>query len=168
MCVANALTVSHLYKLLGKLVLHSKLILLLHGYFTKRLVHVYNSHGGASHHNHLYSLNRFIYLHYPYSRQYTHTPLFLNVVNITFFAVAEVGVCYGRLGSNLPCPEDVVALYKQNGIKRMRIYDPYKPTLEALCGSGIELMLGIPEADLPDLAKHQSHADEWVQVTWNC
>ncbi|KAG6432668.1 hypothetical protein SASPL_104250 [Salvia splendens] len=89
----------------------------------------------------------------------------LLIITISLHStVAEVGVCYGRLGSNLPCPEDVVALYKQNGIKRMRIYDPYEPTLQALCGSGIELMLGIPEANLPDIAKCQCHADDWVQA----
>ncbi|XP_042025526.1 glucan endo-1,3-beta-glucosidase-like [Salvia splendens] len=76
--------------------------------------------------------------------------------------VAEVGVCYGRLGSNLPCPEDVVALYKQNGIKKMQIYHPDSATLQSLGGSSIELMVGIPDAYLPDLA--QCQCDDWVQV----
>ncbi|XP_057790125.1 glucan endo-1,3-beta-glucosidase, acidic-like [Salvia miltiorrhiza] len=78
--------------------------------------------------------------------------------------VAEVGVCYGRLGSNLPCPEAVVALYKQNNITKMRLYDPDPPTLRALGGSGIELLVGIPEADLPDLAQCQCHANDWVHA----
>ncbi|KAL1533710.1 glucan endo-1,3-beta-glucosidase, acidic-like [Salvia divinorum] len=77
---------------------------------------------------------------------------------------AQVGVSYGRLGSELPCTEDVIALYKNNSITRMRIYDPHPPTLHALGGTGIELMVGIPEADLPDLADCQCHADDWVKA----
>ncbi|KAG6390346.1 hypothetical protein SASPL_148079 [Salvia splendens] len=46
----------------------------------------------------------------------------------------------------------------------MRIYDPHPPTLQALGGTSIELMVGIPEADLPDLAQCQCHADDWVKA----
>lgn len=96
---------------------------------------------------------------YPCFKYYIYTVLY-----ITFFAVAEVGVCNGRLGSNLPCPEAVVALYKQNNITKMRLYDPHPPTLQALGGTDIELMVGIPEADLADLAQCQCHANDWVQA----
>ncbi|PIN05417.1 Glucan endo-1,3-beta-D-glucosidase [Handroanthus impetiginosus] len=43
----------------------------------------------------------------------------------------------GRLGNNLPSPQDVVALYNQNNIRRL-IYDPCQPALQALRGSDIE------------------------------
>lgn len=78
-------------------------------------------------------------------------------------AEAEVGVCYGRLGNNLPSQSKVVSLYKQSNIKRMRLYDPHPPTLDALCNSGIELMLGVPNEDLPYLADCQDNADSWVR-----
>ncbi|KAH6775019.1 hypothetical protein C2S52_012580 [Perilla frutescens var. hirtella] len=77
--------------------------------------------------------------------------------------VGEVGVCNGRLGKKLPPPSKVISLYKQNNIKRMRLYDPHPPTLDALCGSGIELMLGVPDADLPILADCLDNARSWVQ-----
>lgn len=76
---------------------------------------------------------------------------------------AQVGVCYGRLGNNLPSQSKVVSLYKQTNIKRMRLYDPHPPTLDALCGSDIDLMLGVPDADLPNLADCQDNANSWVQ-----
>ncbi|CAA3001171.1 glucan endo-1,3-beta-glucosidase, acidic-like [Olea europaea subsp. europaea] len=87
----------------------------------------------------------------------------LLILAILDFTVAQTGVCYGRLGNALPPPSEVVALYKQNGIRRMRIYDPYQPTLQALGGSNIELMLGVPNSDLQRLAANQDNANTWVQ-----
>ncbi|XP_027067208.1 glucan endo-1,3-beta-glucosidase, acidic [Coffea arabica] len=76
---------------------------------------------------------------------------------------AQTGVCYGRLGSNLPSPADVVALCNQNNIKRMRIYDPDQSTLQALGGSNIEVILGVPNTDLQNVAASQDNANTWVQ-----
>ncbi|CAI9769460.1 unnamed protein product [Fraxinus pennsylvanica] len=85
------------------------------------------------------------------------------ILVILDFTVAQTGVCYGRLGNGLPPPSEVIALYNQNNIKRMRIYDPYQPTLEALRGTNIELMLGVPNTDLQNLAASQDNANTWIQ-----
>ncbi|XP_057475407.1 lichenase-like [Actinidia eriantha] len=76
---------------------------------------------------------------------------------------AAVGVCYGMLGNNLPSAGDVIALYRSQNIKRMRIYDPNQAALNALRGSGIELLLGVPNSDLESLSTNPSNANSWVQ-----
>nr|XP_019710382.1 glucan endo-1,3-beta-glucosidase-like [Elaeis guineensis] len=91
------------------------------------------------------------------------TALFLAVLIAIPTSVHSNGVCYGRLGDNLPQPSDVVNLYKSNNIGGMRIYDPYQPTLQALGGSNISLIVDVPNEDLQNLASDASAASDWVQ-----
>ncbi|KAJ0624108.1 putative glucan endo-1,3-beta-D-glucosidase [Helianthus annuus] len=41
----------------------------------------------------------------------------------------SIGVCYGQIGDGLPSEQDVVNLYRRNGITKMRIYAPNQATL---------------------------------------
>ncbi|CAI9787525.1 unnamed protein product [Fraxinus pennsylvanica] len=79
------------------------------------------------------------------------------------YTVAQTGVCYGGLGSALPPASEVISLYNENNIQRMRIYDPNQRTLDALIDSNIELMLGVPNTDLQNLASNQENANSWIK-----
>nr|XP_048323702.1 glucan endo-1,3-beta-glucosidase-like isoform X3 [Ziziphus jujuba var. spinosa] len=87
--------------------------------------------------------------------------LFISSLNISAGA-QSIGVCNGRLGNNLPSEADAVQFFKDNGITRMRIYEPYQSTLQALRGSNIELTIGILNKNLQGL-NDPAAATDWVQ-----
>ncbi|XP_016445078.1 glucan endo-1,3-beta-glucosidase, acidic-like [Nicotiana tabacum] len=91
--------------------------------------------------------------------------VFVGMV-MTYLQIIEaqpIGVCYGRNGNNLPSAQDVVNLYKANGITNMRVYDPIAETLTALKGSNIEIILDIPNDNLQALTDPNA-ATNWVNA----
>ena len=76
----------------------------------------------------------------------------------------DIGVCYGLIGDNLPPPTEVIQLYKQYGISKLRLFDPNPAALEALRGSQIVVTLGIRNEDLPGLAASQAAVESWFAI----
>ncbi|KAJ8446879.1 LOW QUALITY PROTEIN: hypothetical protein Cgig2_016189 [Carnegiea gigantea] len=77
---------------------------------------------------------------------------------------AQIGVCYGKYaGDNLPSAQDVVNLYKSNGIGSMRIYDLDEGILQAVQGSGIKLIIQVPNDNIQSIGSDPSAATQFVQ-----
>ncbi|KAI3909496.1 hypothetical protein MKW92_015603 [Papaver armeniacum] len=77
-------------------------------------------------------------------------------------AAGRIGVCYGTVADNLPSPQEVISLYKRNGIQMVRLFAPTPQILEALRGTGILVSLGTLNEDLASLSSSQDAANSWV------
>eukprot|EP00262_Sarcandra_glabra_P020279 TRINITY_DN799_c0_g1_i1.p1 TRINITY_DN799_c0_g1~~TRINITY_DN799_c0_g1_i1.p1 ORF type:complete len:412 (+),score=65.15 TRINITY_DN799_c0_g1_i1:290-1525(+) len=73
------------------------------------------------------------------------------------------GINYGRIADNIPSPESVVKLLKSAKIKNVRIYDADHSVLNAFKGSGLELVVNIPNGNLKDMSANEDNAMDWIK-----
>ncbi|XP_015901938.3 glucan endo-1,3-beta-glucosidase 11-like isoform X1 [Ziziphus jujuba] len=73
------------------------------------------------------------------------------------------GINYGRIADNIPSPDEVVTLLRAAKIKNVRIYDAEHSVLKAFSGTGLELVVGLPNGLLKDMSANADHAMEWVK-----
>ncbi|XP_015899460.3 glucan endo-1,3-beta-glucosidase 13 [Ziziphus jujuba] len=76
---------------------------------------------------------------------------------------SNIGVCYGRNADDLPTPDKVAQLVQLHNIKYVRIYDSNIQVLKAFANTGVELMIGVTNADLLPFSQFQSNADTWLK-----
>ncbi|KAG6504364.1 hypothetical protein ZIOFF_036696 [Zingiber officinale] len=86
----------------------------------------------------------------------------VSTMNVQAF-IGTYGINYGRIADNLPPPESVVTLLKAAKIKNVRIYDADHSVIHAFKGSGIELIVSIPNEHLKDYNVYEDHAMSWVK-----
>ncbi|BFI40808.1 hypothetical protein MPTK2_7g90030P [Marchantia polymorpha subsp. ruderalis] len=72
------------------------------------------------------------------------------------------GICFGQEGSNIPTRTQVVQKFRQLGITRVRLYHTYQSTLQAFSNSGIQLTVGITNADIVKALSNVGSATSWV------
>ncbi|XP_057740235.1 glucan endo-1,3-beta-glucosidase 8-like [Arachis stenosperma] len=77
-------------------------------------------------------------------------------------ALSNIGINWGALTSHPINPYTVVDLLKDNGIKKVKLFDVDSWTLGALAGSGIEVMIGIPNDQMERLS-NSGQAEQWVK-----
>uniref|UniRef100_A0A6N2M745 glucan endo-1,3-beta-D-glucosidase n=2 Tax=Salix viminalis TaxID=40686 RepID=A0A6N2M745_SALVM len=73
------------------------------------------------------------------------------------------GVNYGKIADNLPSPRSVVTLLKAAKIKNTRIYDADHEVLKAFKGSGIEIIIGLGNEYLKEIAVGEDRAMNWIK-----
>lgn len=81
-----------------------------------------------------------------------------------------VGSVNGGIGANWgtqtrhPLEKSItVKLLKDNGFQKVKLFDADRSSLNALRGSGMEIMVGIPNDMLYSLANSVAEAEEWVE-----
>jgi hypothetical protein len=84
------------------------------------------------------------------------------LVAVVWFPGAEaLGVNWGTMASHQLPPSTVVRMLQDNGIKKVKLFDADSGPLGALAGSGIEVMVAIPNIML-DMMTDYDTAREWV------
>lgn len=78
------------------------------------------------------------------------------------FVDSAIGVNWGTLSSHKLPPSVVVDLMRENKIGKVKLFDADPEVLWALRGSGIEVMVGIPNDLLAALASSIAASDQWV------
>nr|GEZ13437.1 putative glucan endo-1,3-beta-glucosidase GVI [Tanacetum cinerariifolium] len=74
------------------------------------------------------------------------------------------GVNYGLIEDNLPSPAEAINLIKSKTINRIRIFSPNHDVLNAVQNSGIQVIIGTFNDDVPRLASDANFAINWVET----
>lgn len=75
--------------------------------------------------------------------------------------VEGLGVNWGTMATHPLPPKIVVQLLKDNGIKKVKLFDADAATMRALAGSGIEVTVAIPNNQLGAMNDYDT-AKKWV------
>lgn len=78
-------------------------------------------------------------------------------------AESAVGVNWGTVSLHKLKPSVVVDLLKDNKIPKVKLFEAEPDVLKALMGSGIQIMVGIPNEMLSLIGSSPSAADLWVR-----
>ncbi|GAU48466.1 hypothetical protein TSUD_324160 [Trifolium subterraneum] len=76
--------------------------------------------------------------------------------------VEGLGVNWGTQATHKLPPETVVKMLKDNGIQKVKLFDADDTTMSALAGSGIEVMVAIPNNQLAVMNDYK-RAQYWVR-----
>ncbi|KAJ7971870.1 glucan endo-1,3-beta-glucosidase 8-like [Quillaja saponaria] len=76
--------------------------------------------------------------------------------------VEGLGVNWGAITTHKLPPPTVVQMLKDNGIHKVKLFDADQSTLSALAGTGIEVMIAIPNDQLAVMNDYKN-AKKWVE-----
>eukprot|EP00252_Welwitschia_mirabilis_P001052 TRINITY_DN1101_c0_g1_i1.p1 TRINITY_DN1101_c0_g1~~TRINITY_DN1101_c0_g1_i1.p1 ORF type:complete len:227 (+),score=38.61 TRINITY_DN1101_c0_g1_i1:372-1052(+) len=85
------------------------------------------------------------------------------LMGLSLSGVAGLGVNWGTRASHPLPPDIVVKLLKDNGIKKVKLFDAEEHAMKALAHSDIEVMVGIPNDQLQVMATNGKAAASWVE-----
>ncbi|XP_062023133.1 glucan endo-1,3-beta-D-glucosidase isoform X2 [Rosa rugosa] len=83
-----------------------------------------------------------------------------NVANCQSF----IGVNYGQVADNLPPPSSTAKLLQSTSIQKVRLYGSDPAIIKALANTGIGIVIGAANGDIPALASDPNYASNWVST----
>ncbi|KAH6796254.1 hypothetical protein C2S51_037240 [Perilla frutescens var. frutescens] len=75
-----------------------------------------------------------------------------------------LGVNYGQVADNLPPPEATAKLLQSSAIEKVRLYGSDPAVIKAFAGTGIGLMIGASNSDIPGMASDPTFAKNWIDA----
>ncbi|KAJ6389850.1 hypothetical protein OIU77_024149 [Salix suchowensis] len=86
--------------------------------------------------------------------------LTVNIANSQSF----IGVNYGQVADNLPPPSATAKLLQSTSIQKVRLYGSDPAIIKALANTGIGIVIGTINVDIPALASDPSFAKNWINT----
>lgn len=71
---------------------------------------------------------------------------------------------YGQVADDLPAPEVSAELLKSTTVGKVRLYGADPAIIKALANSGIGIVIGVANGDIPSLASDPDSATQWVNA----
>ncbi|KAJ6409735.1 hypothetical protein OIU84_009267 [Salix udensis] len=73
-----------------------------------------------------------------------------------------IGVNYGQVADNLPPPSATAKLLQSTAVQKVRLYGADPAIIKALANTGIGIVIGAANGDIPALASDPNFATQWV------
>ncbi|MCO5580271.1 hypothetical protein L7F22_034137 [Adiantum nelumboides] len=78
--------------------------------------------------------------------------------------LANLGVNYGLVANNLPAPDEVSRMLDGTVIGSVKLYEADATVLRALSNTGLSVVVGVPDNNIPMLGTSPEAAVAWVQT----
>ncbi|KAB5527870.1 hypothetical protein DKX38_021717 [Salix brachista] len=88
---------------------------------------------------------------------------FLQTVKIAD-SQSFIGINYGQVADNLPPPSATAKLLQSTSIQKVRIYGSDPAIIKALANTGIGIVIGTANGDIPGLASDPGFAKSWIST----
>lgn len=73
-----------------------------------------------------------------------------------------IGINYGQVADNLPPPSATAKLLQSTAVQKVRLYGADPAIIKALADTGIGIVIGAANGDIPALASDPNFATQWV------
>ena len=73
-----------------------------------------------------------------------------------------IGINYGQVADNLPPPSSTASLLKSTSIGKVRLYGADGAIIKALANTGIGIVIGAANGEIPALASDPNSATQWI------
>ncbi|XP_061961753.1 glucan endo-1,3-beta-glucosidase 7-like [Populus nigra] len=75
-----------------------------------------------------------------------------------------IDINYGQVADNLPPPPSTAKLLQSTSIQKVRLYGSDPAIIKALANTGIGIVIGIANGDIPGLASDSDFAKNWINT----